>query len=172
MKMPECEWLPPLEEHDPSQAWPEYEDFLYEIFKNDFILHKPYFMKKRVSIRRFPIENGKEESFYHVTCQDYNHTRERFPDLKRCERIRWVKSFIEKHHCNLETCEDCESLKVWSKKNKKGRYSRVHILFEEERYMVVLEPREEYCLLITAFYFDQEHKLRKKIKEYNSLNNN
>ena len=32
--------------------------------------------------------------------------------------------------------------------------------------MVVVEPRESYCLLITAFYFDHEHTLEKKLKHY------
>jgi hypothetical protein len=40
------------------------------------------------------------------------------------------------------------------------------LLLEEERYMVVLERREGYYLLITAFYFDYNHALRKQLKHY------
>ena len=40
------------------------------------------------------------------------------------------------------------------------------MLFEEERYIVVLERRENYVLLITAFYIEQDHTLEKKVKEY------
>lgn len=43
---------------------------------------------------------------------------------------------------------------------------RVHILLEEERYMVVVECRKDYCLLITAFYFEHDHSLNKKLKKY------
>lgn len=32
--------------------------------------------------------------------------------------------------------------------------------------MVVVAERDRYCLLITAFYFDHEHSLRKKLKKY------
>ncbi|KJR46475.1 hypothetical protein UF75_3140 [Desulfosporosinus sp. I2] len=44
---------------------------------------------------------------------------------------------------------------------------RTHIFLEEERYLVVVEKRPTYCLLITAFYFDQEHRLRKILERYN-----
>ena len=37
---------------------------------------------------------------------------------------------------------------------------------EEEKYMVVLEKRDTYYLLITSFYFDYEHSLEKQLKHY------
>lgn len=55
-------------------------------------------------------------------------------------------------------------VKVWSEPYKGN--SRVHILMEEEKYIVVLEQRKSYNLLITAFYFDHEHMLEKKLKRY------
>lgn len=86
------------------------------------------------------------------------------PDFRRCERIRWVRKFIENYKCNLAECKECDGIKVWEE-DYHGN-PRVHILLEEERYMVVVEKREKYCLLITAFYFEQDHKLRKKLKKY------
>lgn len=44
--------------------------------------------------------------------------------------------------------------------------TRVHLLLEEERYMVVLEERKGYFLLITAFYLDYDHALQKQLKHY------
>lgn len=38
--------------------------------------------------------------------------------------------------------------------------------------MVVVEPRDNYCLLITAFYVEYDHALRKKVKEYEANRNN
>lgn len=40
------------------------------------------------------------------------------------------------------------------------------LTIEEERYMVVVERRDSYCLLVTAFYFEQDHSLRKKLQHY------
>lgn len=157
-------WLPNLEYYDYYDSWDEYQDTLYSIFKSDFIDSHPHFEGKQVNIRRHPIEYGKEEAFFHVTCQDYLKDGERVPDFRRCERIRWVRAFIENYKCDSTLCDECDGVKVW-KMPYKSNY-RVHMLLEEERYMVVVEPRENYCLLITAFYLEHDHTLRKKVKEY------
>ena len=43
------------------------------------------------------------------------------------------------------------------------------MLREDEQYLVVLERREKYCLLITAFYVDQVHRLEKLRKEFDKV---
>ena len=158
-------WLPKLEYFDDYEnSWEPYQDAIYAIFKGDFIDRHPFFRGKQVNIRKDPIEHGKEEAFFHVTCKDYSKDGNRVPDFRRCERIRWVRAFIENNQCNLNLCKDCEGIKVWEQPYHNKR--RVHILLEKERYMVVVEPRKSYCLLITAFYFDYEHALEKKLKHY------
>ena len=165
MRSEKC-WVPNLEPYEGYASWKEYEDFLYSIFKRDFIDSHPVFEQKRIAVRKEPIEFGKEEAFFHVTCQDYLKDRDRVPDLRRCERIRWIRAFVENYNCDPGLCLNCDGVKVWSEPYKST--SRVHILLEEERYMVVIERRETYCLLITAFYFDQDHKLKKKLKHYDT----
>lgn len=158
-------WLPKLENFDDYEnSWNKYQDALYSIFKNDFISSHPMFEGKQVNIRKHPIEYGKEEAFFHVTCQDYMKDGERVPDFRRCERIRWVRAFIENYNCDTTLCEGCDGIKIWSEPYKSN--SRVYILLEEEKYLVVIERREFYCLLVTAFYFDHEHALEKKLKHY------
>jgi len=157
-------WLPKCEYYDSSQPWIDYEDFLYSIFRTDFIDSHPEFEGKDVRIRFHPIEYNKEEAFYHVTCQDYLKDGERVPDFRRCERIRWVRAFIENYNCDSSKCTGCDGIKVWEKPYKNNQ--RIHLLFEEERYIVVLERRDNYVLLITAFYIEQDHTLEKKVKEY------
>lgn len=160
----ECKWLPILMLFEDYDSWDSYQDALYKVFCYDFKETYPVFEEKRVNYRRHPIEYDREEAFYHITCQDYLKDGERVPDFRRCERVRWVKKFIENYNCNLEDCVECSGIKTWEE-DYKGN-SRVHILLEEERYMVVIERRKEYCLLVTAFYFEQDHSLRKKIKKY------
>lgn len=159
-------WIPEIIEYksDKYGTWSDYYDLLYEIFKKDFILSKPNFENKPVNIRKFPMEFGKEEAFFHITCQDYLHNRDRSPDLRRCERIRWVRAFIEKYNCDSSLCDDCDGVKVWPEKN--GSKEKINIFLEEERYLVVLEKRPNYYLLITAFYIDRDHTLEKKVKQY------
>ncbi len=43
---------------------------------------------------------------------------------------------------------------------------RVNLLLEEERFIVIVELRDKYNLLITAFYIDYEHTMKKKLKKY------
>ena len=91
------------------------------------------------------------------------------PDLERCRRIRWPKAFIE----NAERCPKspgCGGVIAWkaehrARKNRNGTQIRERIKFylEEESYIVVFEPREHYCLLITAYYVDNDHS-RKMIE--------
>lgn len=158
-------WLPPLEFWDGNtDSWNAYQNTIYGIFRQDFIVSHPIFDGQHVAIRHEPIEFGKEEAFFHVTCQDYAKTGDRNPDLRRCERIRWVRAFIENYQCDPTLCEDCDGVKLWREPYQNRK--RVHILLEEERYLVVVEPRKSYCLLITAFYIEHDHSLEKKLKKY------
>ncbi len=158
-------WLPQLELfEDYSNDWNKYEDVLYTIFKSEIIDNPPEFDEKHIKIRWHPIEFDKPDAFFHVTCQDYIKNGERAPDFRRCERIRWIRAFIENYKCDSTACDDCEGVKVW--RQKVNGTERVHILLEEERYLVVLEPRKKYCLLITAFYLEYDHALRKKLSDY------
>lgn len=166
--MTKCPWLPPLEIYEPCCEWIQYENKIYEIFSRDFIETYPIYNNKQIKIRHYPMEFGKEEAFFHVTCQVYSNSN-RDPDFRRCERIRWVRKFIENYTC-CNKCDLCGGIKIWEKPYKNT--CRVHFLLEEEKYMVVLEERLNYYLLITAFYIERNHTLRKKIKEYQKYNKN
>ena len=150
----ECKRLPDLLLYEDYDSWEEYQEMLYHIFCEDFKASSPIFENKVVKIRYQPIEFGKEEAFFHLTCQDYKKDGNRIPDFRRSERIKWVRKFIEE-------CKECQGIKVWEEPYKSN--SRVHILLEEERFMVVVEKRKQYCLLITGFYFDQAHTLNKNL---------
>ena len=164
-RMSDSCWLPELmlfAEFDNN--WTEYENALYKVFKNDFIDSKPYFEGQGVFIRKYPMEFDKEDAFFHVTCQDFEKNKNREPDFRRCERIKWIRSFIENYKCDPSLCENCDGIKVWKEPYKNGY--RVNLLFEEERFIVILEPRERYCLLIKAFYITYQHQLEKRLKKY------
>ena len=162
--MIDCAWLPDLFPYDGAKEWKAHEGNLYEVFKRDFIVTRPKMLEKNVNIRKHPMENDKEEAFYHVTCQDYFHVNDRVPDMRRCERIRWVRKMIENHACTPNRCINCDGMKMWVE--KKGSDMRWHILLEAERYMVVVAERADYCLLITAFYVDQDHRLQQILSRF------
>ena len=163
--MTECKWLPPLV---PCSNWAEfnnYENRIYNIFVKDFVQDNPLFENKPVVIRVHPKENGKEQTFYHITSSEYIPNEKRYPDAKRCERIRWPRAFIENYQCDPSKCISCSGIKYWEEPY--GSNHRIYLLFEEEKYVVILERRMNYILLITAYYLDYPNTLNKLLKKYN-----
>ena len=75
-----------------------------------------------------------------------------------------IENYLCKENCsNIE----CDGIKIWEEPYK--MYSRVHFLFEEERYLLILEKRETYNLLITAYYLEYDNALEKQLKHYNQF---
>lgn len=128
---------------------------VYTIFENDFIKSQPKYEGFKVSAQKHPEVDGIHRTFYHITHEGENES-ERTPDYRRMERIRFPKFCIS-------NCPHPEIL-VWEKTI--GRDERIHILNEAERYLIVLTRRKEYLLFWTAFYIEDNHTIRKKIKEY------
>ena len=133
----------------------QYIEAVYAIFKRDFVDSKPKWEEKRFALKKYPMEFGKEHTFYHITHEGHDE-EDRIPDLRRMERIAFPRFMID----NAEH----PTLKVWLKRINNS--NRIHILHEQERFLVVLDIREEIFLLWTAYYLDQNHTLRKKLKEY------
>jgi hypothetical protein len=160
-----CELLPPIIDFNSFMDWNRYEDYLYHIFVRDFINSQPELFGKPVRYRKHPIVGTKEQAFFHITSVDTSKKVEdpndRIPDIRRCERIHWVRKIIENYNCR-KGC--CSFIKYWPE--KRGNYKRWHFLFEEVKFMVVVEEREDYNLLITSFYIEHEHQLKKKLKKY------
>lgn len=160
-----CKWLPPLIPCENLGEFIAYDNYLYSIFRRDFIETHPEFQSYPVNIRRHPLQNGKEYTYFHVTSKDYDENTERCPDIRRCERIRWIRAFIENYFCDPTLCQDCDGIKYFEVPYKQTQ--RIYLFFEEEEYVVVLERREHYFLLITAFYVDYPNTRRKLLKKYN-----
>lgn len=163
-----CEWLPDLFKYDDLFSnFGVYDEAVYRAFKRDFIESCPTFLGKKVVIRKHPKVNDKEQTYYHITSKNYDANKERDPDIFRCERIKWVRAFIENYDCNKATCYDCEGIKCWTVPYKNAA-SRSKIFFEEMMYLVILENRPDYCLLVTAYPVDSNHTVRKLLKEFNN----
>ncbi|MZI94722.1 hypothetical protein F9817_16195 [Vibrio sp. CAIM 722] len=151
-----AEWLPDLvlfEDYDGQ--WPPYLDAIYTFFEQDFVRNKPVYQGKRLGLKRYPEYEGKSATFWHMTSTG-NEEDERIPDFRRCERIRWPKPVIEN--------DQEPELKIWAE--PKGKNQRIHIWYEDEGYLVVLDDRGEYILPWTAFYVEHEHQRTKYIKRW------
>lgn len=158
------DWLPPLVlMADFGNSWQPFIDSVYAVFCADFVTSQPRLNGLWVRHRRDPIYDGKEAGFWHCVSEGKTED-ERLPDLRRCERIRWLRALIE-HSTD-------ERVDIWE--NERSGDRRVLIWFNEE-YLVVLGYRERqrdgfhYYMLLTAYTTPEtsrREKLRKERKAY------
>ena len=128
-------WLPTLLELSSFNGdWPAYEAALYAVFHADFITHTPLYRTRPVRLKRMPLFENKEASYWHCISEGRNEA-DRIPDMRRCERIRWPRPCIEHER----------ELKVWTE--QRNGETRVNIWLENEGYIVVLAQRSNYLLL-------------------------
>ena len=155
------DWLPPLvllQEYNGD--WEQFIEAVYAYFKVDFIDSKPRFQDKAIKLKRYPLLEGREATFWHIVTEGKEEDK-RVPDLRRCERIRWSRPTIE--HSNDE------SIRCWSniRGNARRRNERRVVLwFYDEDFVVVLADRGRYVLLWTAYYVSWNSTRRKLLKDY------
>ena len=149
-------WLPPLVLlEDYGGNWESYCEALYAIFLDDFINSQATHGGVRVAIKRYPLEKGKEATFWHL-IQEGKIEEERIPDLRRCERIRWPRPMID--------ASAGDRLRHW--RNSRRGEERVVIAVGDFTYIVVLAVRQGYVLLWTAYCVEKEHNRQKLRAEY------
>ncbi len=155
-----------LKKYNRNIDWGVYYEEVYEIFKNDFLNKSKqlYFNSKEVRIKFQPKVDDKEQTFFHITSHDGQSASNRVYDYRRCERIQWVRQFIENYFCNNQKC-NCTGIHNWVQPFK-NTY-RTYIWCESKRFVVILEERSKYYLLITAFYVNERN-----VKKVNELSSN
>lgn len=154
--MTRCPWLPDLVLlSDHRGSWANYVDALYRHFTHDFVLSKPVFRGERLALKRHPMEQGKEATFWHLTSTGRDEAS-RLPDLRRCERIRWPRPVIDN--------STDHPVSVWA--NKRGGEERICLWIRADNYLVVLARRKGYLLPWTAYCVEQEHTRRKLEREF------
>lgn len=149
-------WLPDiicLEDFDGN--WADFLAALYDVFCKDFKRTSAYFRAKPISLKKYPMVDGKEATFWHV-IQEGDYEPERFPNLRRCERIPWIRPVIDH--------EGEAVIKVWP--NERRGEQRVVIWLENRDFVVVLAKRRTYWVLWTAYLIDRKHGKDKLQKEY------
>ena len=147
---------------DYSGDYHKFIDAVYQIFENDFIRHKTKFGSHVLGMKINPKFQERAYTFYHMTHEG-EEENERTPDLRRCECMPWAKPVIE----NVQNW----NLKFW-KQSRIRSENRICIWLEcseevEDDYFIILEVRETYVLLWTAFMSKYSNSTRKKLNEYN-----
>lgn len=147
-------WLPPLIElSDHGGNWHHYIDAVYAVFHRDFVARRALFNGRKLLLigRDTELVRGKERRFWHCVS-DGAIEDERLLDLRRCERMSWMRPVIENAFSS--------NIAVWTEKHS-GKGVRPHLWFNEE-YLVVLERlwKGDYRP-ITTLHTLKEHQVRK-----------
>lgn len=170
-----CSWLT-NEKNIDLNLLPQEIDEAYTVFINDFIASVPKINGYPVYPRRYPEDDLKHRyySFNHITSKDYDHIQnknsnefeDRAPDIRRIERIAWIREFIEHPKCIPNNECHCKGMLLWYEPYK-NTY-RINLMIYEENFQVVLEKatNKNFYLIVTAFYFDTDIAREKRYKKY------
>ena len=150
--------LPPLLLLEDFQGdWEAYQQEVYKVFLDE-INKKLTFFGLPVSCRYFEPVEGYHRTFWHLITSDQERTQkdeDRFPDTRRCERIRWIPHIIN----NVNSAD----LSCWQ--NKRGTSRNVLLWLEKHDYLIILSERKGYYMLTSAYITDRNNTRRKLIKE-------
>jgi hypothetical protein len=159
-----AEWLPPLVLlEDSGGNWKNYEEVVYGWFRADFLKSLPRWPEKRVGLKRLPLSQGKEATFWHFISEGKVEA-DREIDLRRCERIRWPRPTMEDFPNRRPEPGDRI---VWWKNERRGE-ERYLLALPDFSYLMVVADRGEYVLPWTQYHVDREHRREKYRKEYNA----
>lgn len=131
-------------------------DALYEYFKQDFVYSKPVYKGTVLWLKRLPIRDGREATFYHITTTGKDENAREI-DIPRAERIRWIKPIIE---------IDDKRILVWE--NERKREKNILLYLEDENFLVVIRKRNNNLIFWTSYYTDKcyKYKLLKEYRDY------
>jgi hypothetical protein len=138
--------------------WEKYLDAQYQCFCRDFIHSTPtVFHPMRWAMKRHPLQQGKEATFWHLISDGQNEA-DRLPDMRRCERICWIRPMIDSWGTDRVCC--------W----RAQRDSKVRpiIALPDFSYVVVLQEGPEYVLLWTAYYVPGPRRREKFRNEWHT----
>jgi hypothetical protein len=153
----------PLRYDDFKGEWGTFLASVYGVFERDFKHYTPRYEGRPVT-HDSRIEDGKEAAFWHIISRNDPRTGNRELNIRRCERITWVRPLIE-HPVD-------QAVSTWrserKKPNKKSQ-TRVYRWLEDHDYIVVMAERPRQMVLVTAFCTDirsEREKLRAERDKY------
>jgi hypothetical protein len=145
MGLPDLFTLEHCSGRDTAEKWKSYIESLYKIFKTTLVDSGLTFNGLPIKCRWHDPYDGKHASFWHLVSEGEEEAN-RTPDPRRCERLSWIAWVIRR-------AADVTLVRSWmdERSTNSGRKSRITLWLYGSDYVVILEPRETYCLLVTAY---------------------
>jgi len=170
------EWLPDMAQ---VSSWchggtDDTYEMLYGIFCRDIKNHSLKYNGHNVWFFN-EIEDGKEAIFWHLTSRKQKTRRvprrqrrfykedeipaQRLPDLRRSERLPWVRSIIENYEKN--------EILAWDYEEGNGSV-KTYVWLKNYDFVVIMKKyRDNRRRLVTSFYIDSEHTCCDFERKYN-----
>jgi hypothetical protein len=129
-----------------SGDWETYVESVYQRYYADIIAQPPSIWGNAVKVRWNPVSKDKPFNFWHVISEG-EVEEDRTPDLTRCARIgwiAWVLSCCDQNH-------ECVRWYLSERSTSRGRKVNLVLWAHEENYVVIVEPRPGYALLVSAY---------------------
>lgn len=154
-------WLPQIVTLESCNGdWQRYEDLIYAQFKRDFVDHRPSFKGTRLGLRKHPVVKNRESTFWHMISEGKTED-DRIPDMRRCERIAWVRPVIEAVGVRNDV--------VYWEQDRHGK-TNVAIALSDFSYIVFLGKRTgdtgDYLIPLTAYWVERTFRQATYRKEY------
>lgn len=134
-------------------------DFLYKIFKTDFIDNSTYLANKiYIDPKSKEKIDGKENIFWHVITRTNQRTKQREFDEERACRIKWIKKIIVNHgHSEIKLFYNYE----------KNRQVRLYLWAYNFDFIVIIQKLgKKSSYLVTSFYIDKNYNINIYNKRY------
>ena len=150
--------LPLGERFDPARtSEDEYLDALYQTFLSDLVRSNLYWKTPatRISLRRQPIIEGRHAIFWHIVSGGSDIETEREHDEERCVRIGWIRPILEQFNQDFP---DEQLVHWWISPDPRWRGRRYGLASDDYDYVVFIEERRDYALLISAYYVDRQRR--------------
>jgi hypothetical protein len=153
-------WLPALFKVNP---WDHNTfDLLHEIFHRDFIFNQVHYRSYKVIQYSYEMVDGKERAFWKLTSREDKQVGDRLPDLRRSERLPWLKPMIENsNHSDILTWESTEGDGV----------VKIYVWLKDHDYVAIMKkPKRGALILLSAHWLEYSNAKKKLMKKYNTRN--
>lgn len=150
--------LPLGERFDPTRtSEKEYVDALYQTFLSDLVGGNLYWKTpdKSISFRWNQPVDGKHAIFWHIVSNGSGSETERKLDEERCMRIGWIRPILEQFNKDFPVEQ---LVHWWNSPDPRWRGRRYGLATDNYDYVVFIEERAKYALLITAYYVDRQRR--------------
>lgn len=143
----------------------EYIERLYNIFMDTLVSQHPTWRPtgRRLTLRRQPEIQGRHAIFWHVISCGTAEEAARRLDPERCRRITWISLIIEQF--NREWPQE-KQVCWWISSRSRGNTKRYLIAINDFSYVVIVDEKPNYAVLVTAYYVKQPHRQRKLRNEH------